>query len=64
MSEENIGQKESKRTSWVHIRLTPAEASNINARFRKTPYKDLSTYLRKVLLGKPVTVVARNRSLS
>jgi len=63
MSGNNNRQKESKRTAWIHIRLTPAEAAKINERFRKTPYKDLSTYLRKVLLGKPVTVVARNRSL-
>ncbi|MNI56287.1 hypothetical protein D3C73_1112800 [compost metagenome] len=63
MSSDSNGQKQSKRTAWIHIRLTPAEAAKINERFRKTPYKDLSTYLRKVLLCKPVTVVARNRSL-
>ncbi|WP_051691993.1 plasmid mobilization protein [Pedobacter borealis] len=63
MSSDSNRQNESKRTAWIHIRLTPTEAAKINERFRKTPYKDLSTYLRKVLLGKPVTVVARNRSL-
>lgn len=63
MSSENNNQKDSKRTAWIHIRLTPAEARKINERFRKTAYKDLSTYLRKVILGKPVTVIARNRSL-
>ncbi|SDD67329.1 plasmid mobilization protein [Pedobacter soli] len=62
MKGKNNKQKDSRRTAWIHIRLTPAEASKINERFRKTPYKDLSTYLRNVLLNKPVTTIARNRS--
>lgn len=52
-----------KRTEWIHIRLTPSELSKINERFRKTPYRDLSTYLRKILMAKPVTLNTRNQSL-
>lgn len=62
MSGKNTRRNDPKRTEWIHIRLTPAEASKINERFRKTAYKDLSSYIRKVLLCKPVTIVIRNQS--
>jgi hypothetical protein len=62
MNGKNTKTNEPKRTEWIHIRLTPSEASKINERFRKTPYKDLSSYIRKILLNKPVTVVMRNES--
>jgi len=53
---------ENKRTLWIHIRLTPAESEKINTWYRKTTCRDLSSYARKVLLNKPVTVLNRNAS--
>ncbi|MCX2492998.1 plasmid mobilization relaxosome protein MobC [Pedobacter sp. PF22-3] len=59
---KNTRRNEPKRTEWLHIRLTQTEASKINDRFRKTACKDLSSYLRKIILEKPVTVITRNQS--
>jgi len=53
---------ESKRTLWIHIRLTPAESEKINNWYHKTTCRDLSSYARKVLLNKPVTILNRNAS--
>lgn len=62
MNGKNTRRNEPKRTKWIHIRLTSTEANKINEKFRKTAYKDLSSYIRKILLNKPVTVVTRNQS--
>ncbi|SMD01200.1 plasmid mobilization protein [Pedobacter nyackensis] len=62
MNSKNARSSEQKRTQWMHIRLTPAEAKRINERFRKTTNKDLSSFIRKVLMDKPVTVITRNQS--
>jgi hypothetical protein len=55
--------KSDKRTAWMHIRLTPKEADKLHQQYKKTTSKDLSSYIRKVLLGKPITVFTRNQSL-
>ena len=62
MNGKNTRNSEPKRTQWMHIRLTPAEAKKINERFRKTTNKDLSSFIRKVLMDKPITVITRNQS--
>ena len=62
MEVKNIKKKADKRTEWIHVRLTRDELGKVNERYRKTPYRDLSTYLRKVLLEKPIRVNARNAS--
>lgn len=62
MNDKNIRSTDPKRTLWMHIRLTPAEAKKINEKFRKTTSKDLSSYIRKILLEKPIIVITRNQS--
>ncbi|ETZ20142.1 plasmid mobilization relaxosome protein MobC [Pedobacter sp. V48] len=62
MSSKNTRRNAPKRTEWIHIRLTTMESRKINERFRKTAYKDLSSYIRKILMDKPITVVIRNQS--
>ena len=62
MEGKNINKKEVKRTEWIHVRMTPDELGKVNERYRKTPYRDLSTYLRKILLEKPIKVNSRNAS--
>lgn len=62
MDGKNTRRDELKRTEWLHIRLTPEEAKKIGEKYRKTTYRDLSTYLRKLILEKPITTVSRNKS--
>lgn len=62
MEDRENNNRKTKRTEWIHIRLTPDKLVKINERYRKTPYRDLSTYLRKMLFGKAITVNSRNQS--
>jgi hypothetical protein len=63
MESSNIVNKSDKRTEWMHIRLTPKEADKLRKQYEKTTSKDLSNYIRKVLLEKPITVFTRNKPL-
>jgi len=51
-----------KKTVWLHIRLSPAESAKITAWYQKSTSRNLSSFVRKVLLNKPVTIISRNRS--
>jgi hypothetical protein len=51
------------RTRHIRLRLTPREYDLISTRWRQSTCRELSGYLRKILLGKPVTVRHRNQSL-
>ena len=53
----------SNRSRKVTIRFQPAEYSLIHERFSQTTCRKLSEYLRKLALGKPVTIITRNRSV-
>jgi hypothetical protein len=52
-----------KRIKELKIRLTPAEYDRLQKKFSKTTCRNLSDYMRKVLLDKAVTVKMRNQSL-
>jgi hypothetical protein len=45
------------------FRLSEKEMEEFNRAFAKTPYRSKSEYSRKMLLGKPVTIFYRNKSL-
>jgi len=47
----------------VAINLTADEYNVFIRAYEATTYRSLSTYGRKLLLGKPVTTIIRNRSL-
>jgi hypothetical protein len=51
------------RSRKVTIRFQPGEYDLIHERFTLTTCRKLSEYLRKLALGKPVTIITRNRSL-
>lgn len=51
------------RTRWLNIRLTAAEHSQIMRAVSRTTDRKMSQYARKLLLGKPVKVLTRNKSL-
>ena len=47
----------------VAVNLTEDEYNAFIRTYEATAYRSLSTYGRKLLLGKPVTTIIRNRSL-
>ncbi len=51
------------RTKLVTLRLTPAEFTQLNNKFKTTTCRKLSDYMRKVLLTGKVTILTRNQSL-
>lgn len=54
-------RKVSEKT--FQFRLSGKEMEEFNRAFAKTPYRSKSEYSRKMLLGKPVTIFYRNKSL-
>ncbi|HEX8332702.1 MAG TPA: plasmid mobilization relaxosome protein MobC [Segetibacter sp.] len=58
-----MSEKNTNRTKWLHLRLTPDEYNKIQKQFLKTTCRKISDYARKILLGKPVTSTYRNQSL-
>ncbi|MBL4674605.1 MAG: plasmid mobilization relaxosome protein MobC [Mucilaginibacter sp.] len=52
-----------KLTRVLLTRFRQAEYEMINNRFKKTRFRKLSEYVRSVLLGKPVTIFYRDRSM-
>lgn len=56
-------EKNTNRTRWIHLRLTPDEMKLLHDRFEKSLCPKLSDYARKNLLGKPVVLKYRNQSV-
>lgn len=57
MSETN------NRNKWLHIRLTEAEYKKIYNGFSSSTKQKISSYVRNILLDKPVTVYTRSKSI-
>ena len=60
-----MAMKENKvnRTRFVGLRFRVEEYEKLEERRKKTTYPDMSDYMRKVLLNKPITGYIRNKSL-
>lgn len=56
-------EKNTNRTKWIHLRLTPEEMKLLQGRFEKSLCPKLSDYARKNLLEKPVVLKYRNQSV-
>jgi hypothetical protein len=56
-------QEKENRTHHICVRLTPREYDFISTRWRQSTCRQISEYLRKILLDKPITVRHRNQSL-
>jgi hypothetical protein len=54
--------KKENRTRRLITRFMPEEFAQIEARFKKTMFQNLSEYCRELLLERPVTIVYRDRS--
>jgi len=51
------------RSKWLKIRLRPSEEESLNKRYKKTTFQNLSEYGRAMILGEPVTVFHRDKSM-
>jgi hypothetical protein len=58
-----MDQQQPKRTTWITIRMSEEEHFAAEQRWKETTCKSLSEYARKAVLGKPVVMNFRNRSL-
>ena len=50
------------KNKWLHLRLSAAEHEQLAKAFSKTTEKKMSSYSRKILLGKPIVATYRDRS--
>lgn len=52
----------SNRTKWIHLRLSPAEHKIIIQRRSNSTCRNLSHYIRNVILDRPIVATYRNLS--
>jgi hypothetical protein len=60
---KTMEEQEENRNRWLNIRLKPDEYKVLEKRFNKTTFQTMSEYHRALLLGDPVTVVYRVKSM-
>jgi len=51
------------RSKWIKVRLKPSEENALNKRYQKTTFQNLSEYGRAMILGQPVTIIHRDKSM-
>ncbi|AMR29927.1 hypothetical protein A0256_00110 [Mucilaginibacter sp. PAMC 26640] len=51
------------RSKWIKIRLKPSEEELLNKRYKKSTFQNLSEFGRAMILGEPVTVIHRDKSM-
>jgi hypothetical protein len=56
-------EKDENRNRWLNIRLKPDEYKGLENRFNKTSFQTMSEYHRSLLLGEPVTILHRDKSM-
>ncbi|PWT72352.1 MAG: hypothetical protein C5B59_15895 [Bacteroidetes bacterium] len=56
-------EEKNNRSKWVHIRLTKTEHEKVKKECSDSTSQSLSAFARKKLLGKPITIKYRDRSL-
>jgi hypothetical protein len=56
-------QANENRSKWIKIRLKPSEEALLYKHLRKSTFQNLSEFIRAMILGKPVTLVHRDRSM-
>lgn len=55
--------QKNNRTRLVGVRFSVAEYDQLKSKFQSTTSRQLSDYIRRILLNKKVTVFTRNKSL-
>jgi len=61
--QKTMDQQQPKRTQWITIRMSPEEHQEAERLSKETTCRSLSEYARNAVLGKPVVMNFRNRSL-
>src|SRR6185312_10301957 len=51
------------RSKWIKVRLKPSEEELLNRRYKKSTFQNLSEFGRAMILGKPVTIIHRDKSM-
>jgi hypothetical protein len=59
----NMATEKVTRSKWLKIRLTPAELISVHRRYKRTSCQNMSEFGRSMIMGKPVTVLNRDRSM-
>jgi len=57
-----MDEKKNNREKWLHVRLTDQEHTFIQEQFSRTTDRKISTYIRKIILEKPIIGKVRNQS--
>jgi MobC-like protein len=58
-----IKEEKINRTELLQVRPTPKESEKINNKSSNSTSRNLSDFVRKILLDKPITIKKRNQSL-
>jgi hypothetical protein len=58
-----MGDENENRSKWIKIRLKPSEEELLNKRYKKSTFQNLSEYGRACILGEPVTIIHRDKSM-
>lgn len=56
-------EKNTNRTKWIHLRLTPQEMDLLKSKFEKSICPKISDFARKNMLAKPIVLKYRNQSV-
>lgn len=58
-----MNEEQENRSKWIKVRLKPTEQTQLERKYKKTTSRTLSEYARTLLLGKPVTILNRDKSM-
>ena len=58
-----MSEAKNNRIKYLRVRLTEGELNLIREKCSRSTSKKMSEYVRKMLLGKPITIYTRNQSL-
>ncbi|MET7000657.1 plasmid mobilization protein [Chitinophaga defluvii] len=55
-------KKSETKSKWLHLRLSEVEYKQLHTEFSRTTDRKISSYARKILLGKPMIAGYRNHT--
>lgn len=58
-----MGEQHNNRSNWLNLRLKPEEFNQFKKQYERSRFRKMSDYGRAVLLGKPVAVFYRDKSM-
>ncbi|MDT3402274.1 plasmid mobilization protein [Mucilaginibacter terrae] len=63
VEEETMAEENEAKKRFIGFRLSAGEYESVEKGWKKTTLRKLSEYVRRVLMGKTITVYTRNKSL-